>query len=124
MKKQIAKVFCPYCGNHALLVDSSRIYKQSYGMMWLCEPCDAYTGVHKSSPRFAPLGTLAKYELRELRKQVHAIFDPLWKKGKMTRNEAYAWLANRLGITKDVCHVAMFDEARCKQALLILKEPF
>ena len=117
---KIAVVFCPYCGNLASLIDSSEIYQRSYGYIWMCRPCDAYTGVHQSSPRYAPLGTLAKKELRELRKQVHAKFDPLWKKGKMTRKQAYFWLAKEMGIPEERCHVAQFSEEKCKKALVIL----
>jgi len=90
----------------------------------MCYKCDAYTGVHKSSPTFQPLGTLAKKELRALRSQVHALFDPLWKNKKMSRNEAYAWLSEQLNIPSQQTHVAMFDETRCRRAIQILKSPF
>ena len=115
-------VYCPYCGEEAKLVDSSVIYKQSYGMMWLCEQCDAYTGCHKSSKTFKPLGTLAKKELRDLRKDVHSSFDPLWKRGIMNRSEAYAWLANQMNLETKCCHVAMFDESKCRLAISIIEE--
>lgn len=117
---KIAAVYCPYCGKLADLVDSSEAYKVSYGYIWLCRPCDAYTGVHRDSPKFAPLGTLAKKELRYLRQMVHKKFDPLWKSGKMTRVKAYHWLAYQMGISSDRCHVALFCEAKCKKALAIL----
>ena len=124
MAKKTNKVYCPYCGNAAELVDSSVVYPQSYGMMWICMPCDAYTGVHRSSPTFKPLGTLAKKDLRKLRQQVHHMFDPLWKNGSRTRNEAYAWLAERMNLPKEKTHVAMFSESQCKMALKILDTPF
>lgn len=41
------KVVCPYCGRVAKYVDSSVIYYgHSYGMAYLCRPCNAYVGVH------------------------------------------------------------------------------
>jgi hypothetical protein len=119
-----AIVYCPYCTKQAALVDSSIIYKSSYGFIWLCQNCDAYTGVHKSSRTFKPLGTLANKETRELRKKVHALFDPYWKGGKMTRDQAYVKLASMLNIDKKICHVAMFDEVRCRQAIHLLQTPF
>ena len=37
------KVICPYCGRVAKYVDSSVIYYgHSYGMAYLCRPCNAY----------------------------------------------------------------------------------
>jgi len=122
--KPLPAPYCPYCGKPAELIDSIEIYRQSYGMIWMCRPCDAYTGTHKSSARFAPLGTLANAKLRKLRQQVHQVFDPLHQSGKMTRSEAYQWLSEQLGIKKERCHVAMFDEPLCKTALRILNKPF
>ena len=71
------KVVCPYCGQVAVLVDSSIVYGRSFGLIYLCAPCDAYVGTHKGSPRHAPLGTLANKELREARLKAHEILDPL-----------------------------------------------
>lgn len=118
------KVWCPYCGQAAELVDSSAVYRRSYGMIWMCQPCGAYVGVHSNSPTHAPLGTLANKELRLLRNQVHSKFDPLWRTGKMKRTQAYAWLAKKLNISQERCHVAMMDESRCRLALEILKDKF
>lgn len=52
------KVICPYCGRVAKYVDSSVIYYgHSYGMAYLCRPCNAYVGVHHGTDR--PKGSLA-----------------------------------------------------------------
>ncbi|MFB5268120.1 zinc-finger-containing protein [Paenibacillus enshidis] len=40
----------------------------------------AYVGVHDGTD--IPLGRLANRELRELKKQCHALFDPVWKNKK------------------------------------------
>lgn len=57
------KVVCPYCGRVAKYVDSSVIYYgHSYGMAYLCRPCNAYVGVHSGTDR--PKGSLANAELR------------------------------------------------------------
>lgn len=61
---------CPYCDNESELVDSEVVYGKSYGMMFLCSPCDAYVGCHKDSPNNRPLGTLANRSLRSLRKRL------------------------------------------------------
>lgn len=125
-------VICPYCGVPAKLVDSLEVYGRSYGMIWLCRPCDAYVGVHFGHSTYKPLGTLAKKELRRLRQLTHQWFDPLWelkmKRDNVSKHEArraaYEWLAEQLGISLEECHIGMFNEARCKHVIRILKRRF
>lgn len=109
------ELLCPYCGTHPEYVDSSVIYGKSYGMIYLCKPCDAYVGVHKGTD--TPLGRLANKELREWKKKAHEAFDPLWKHGGMKRSQAYEWLAGTLGIKKEHCHIGMFDVNYCKKTV-------
>lgn len=116
-------MLCPYCSDEAKLVDSLVIYRRSYGMIWLCGPCDAYVGTHKNSPTHAPLGRLANKALRDLKMRAHAAFDPLWQ-GKMRRDQcsktkarraAYTWLAEQLGIEVKACHIGQFDSELCQR---------
>lgn len=114
------EVYCPYCGKKAEYVDTIEIYGKSYGMAYLCRPCDAYVGVHDGTD--TPLGRLANRELRRWRNRAHAAFDPLWQKGpyRRRRNDAYAWLAGKMGLTKEETHIAMFDVEQCKQVIQIM----
>jgi hypothetical protein len=68
---------------------------------------------------------IAMRTLRRLRNQAHSFFDPLWK-AKMkrdncsqseARNAAYEWLSKKLGIERDRCHIAMFDETQCRRVI-------
>jgi len=119
---------CPYCKAATKLVDSIAVYRESYGLIWLCSPCRAWVGVHRGSEDGRPLGTPANSTLRNLRKWVHAVFDPYWKslvaqglsKGK-ARKRAYQRLAEGLGIDASDCHVGMFDEERCEDALKVCR---
>ena len=115
-------VICDYCGRKAELVDSKVIYGTSYGMMYLCRHCNAYVGCHKGTDR--PLGRLADAELRYWKKAAHAVFDPLWRKGRFQghRQAAYAWLADQMGLPVEQTHIGMFDIAQCKQAIKIVQE--
>lgn len=88
--------------------------------LWICvnyPDCDAYVGVHENSLNSKPKGTLANKTLRELRKDVHAVLDPLWKSGSMKRSEVYALLSKLLEIPPDTCHVGFFNETTCHLAL-------
>lgn len=113
---------CPYCGEYAEYVDSEIIYGKSYGMVYLCKPCDAYVGVHEGTCH--PLGRLANAELRKYKIQAHAYFDPLYKrkmekgysKGK-ARSKAYQWLSREMGIPAHETHIGMFDVGQCKKVI-------
>lgn len=106
---------CPYCGNTSVYVDSVQIYGKSYGMIYLCKPCNAYCGVHKGTDN--ALGRLANKELRHWKKETHKYFDIIWKEGHEKRNKAYEYLANHLGIDREECHIGMFDVDKCKEAV-------
>jgi hypothetical protein len=112
---------CPYCGKATEYVDSACIYGRSYGMIYLCRPCDAYCGVHKGTD--ISLGRLANRELRELKKRVHAEFDILWAPkpaGCFTRKQAYRWLADKMGLPIEETHIGMFSEELCRKAIVFL----
>jgi len=113
-------VICPYCGRKAEYVDSKVVYGRSYGMIYLCRPCDAYVGVHKGTDR--PKGRLADKELRYWKMVAHEAFDPIWQSKRMGRNEAYAWLAGRMGLRPEDTHIGMFDVPQCKKVIKICND--
>ena len=110
---------CTYCPGVMEERDSAVVYNgQSFGPILLCSnfpQCDARVGIRNGKP----LGTPARHELRELRKQCHAKFDPLWKEGDLSRTEAYQFLQKIMGlIDADDAHIAKFDESRCRRFLM------
>ena len=114
------KIYCDYCGQIADYVDSAIVYGgRSYGMIYYCRPCDAYVGVHKGSD--TPLGRLANANLRFWKKNAHAAFDPIWKRRRMTRSQAYSWLSAKMGLPPELTHIGMFDVDQCKQVVNIMK---
>lgn len=118
-KHEIYKVICPYDGTKALLIDSAEIYGVSYGYAYRCPKCGAFVGCHKGTS--SPLGTLADAELRAWRKKAHRAFDPTWKRGKMKRKAAYAWLSEQMGIDIDHTHIAMFNVDQCRRVVEIVE---
>ena len=115
---------CPFCSSTVSLVDSAKVYRRSYGFIYLCDRyprCDARVGCHPGSDK--PLGTLADRELRQWRSLAHRHFDPLWKSGIFTsRNAAYKWLAKAMGLPPAKTHVAMFDKRQCQKAIAIVSQ--
>lgn len=106
---------CPYCGNACRLVGGLEIYPHrpdlDHKKFWLCAPCDAFVGCHPNTTK--ALGTPAKPRLRALRKNAHAVFDPIWKNGLMTRKGAYAWLTRATHSGTQV-HIGEADEKLCE----------
>jgi hypothetical protein len=119
MNTDLAIPVCPYCGKLSQLVGGDRIYphrKDLYSKkFYLCDPCNAYVGCHQGTQK--PLGRLANKELRNAKMQAHRAFDPIWKSGQLSRSQAYAWLADRLGIPGDECHIGMFDVETCLEVV-------
>lgn len=109
-------MLCPYCEKEAKLVYGTKIYPHRpdlfYDNFWQCEPCGAHVGCHKNTEN--PLGTLANDFLRLKRSQAHRAFDTLWQDRHFkNRSAAYQWLASKLDISKDKCHIGMFDRYQC-----------
>ena len=105
---------CPVCGGGVKRVSETDIYRREYTgkEMVACEyypSCDTYVGTHKDSG--LPLGRLAGWVDRMKKKKAHKFFDPLWKEGHMTRPEAYAELAEYLGVPPEYCHMGMMNSS-------------
>lgn len=119
---------CPYCDRAAELVTGKAIYPHRPDLFgkffWQCKPCGAYVGCHPGTQN--ALGRLADAKLREAKQQAHAAFDPRWKGtgkdyGKRRRN-AYAWLAEQLGIAPANCHIGMFDVDQCRRVVEVCRQ--
>lgn len=111
-------IHCPYCGSKAIFSDAQIVYgRPGFGSVWLCADypaCDSRVSAHRNG---LPKGTLANKELREWRKKAHAAFDPWWQSGQVSRNQAYRWLGQQLGIQPKDTHIAMFSTEQCQQVI-------
>ena len=121
MKKR--KIKCPYCGQQAKLVQGDQLWPSrpdlKYRRFWRCALCDAHVGVHRNSYD-APMGKMANEKLRKARKSVHRRFDLLWINRDMNRDQAYRWLARRMGIKSRGCHIGFFSLNECRKAIEML----
>ena len=128
-RKAIARVKNPLpvpvvhdaCGGAVKIVNNETIYGRSFGdwpWAYRCERCGAYVGMHPFTA--IPLGTLADGPTRQARKRAKDAFNPMWQSGKMSRSDAYAWLARQLGIRRvDECHIAWFDVQMCDRVVAV-----
>lgn len=110
---------CPYCEATSAFVGGDTIYPHRPDLhskvFFHCEPCDAYVGCHPNTEK--PLGRLANAELRRAKMDAHKAFDHTWKNGSLSRPQAYAWLAKKLDIPGDDCHIGMFNVKMCKRVV-------
>lgn len=120
---------CPYCKATAEKVTGKEIYPHRPDLyplvFYRCTPCGAHVGCHRGTDK--PLGMLANADLRTARICAHEAFDQLWREklpGKMTRSQAYFWLADKLGLSVEKCHIGMFNEAQCRQVELAVEQRF
>jgi hypothetical protein len=108
------KVICPYCNQQAEYKSTKEFYGRDYGGgVYCCAPCQAYVGTHKATGK--PLGTLADRKTREWRLLAHARFDLLWKDGVMSRSDAYQWMQEAMGMTKEEAHIGNFGVEECER---------
>ena len=86
------KIICPKCGNVAQSVQTK------YGIRSNC--CDLWSWGK------APLTDAKTHKARRL---AHEAFDPIWKSKKLSRSGAYRWLAKKLKIPGELCHMKFMD---------------
>lgn len=111
---------CPYCHVPTEYKNSIEVYGVDYGMIYCCPQCGAYVGVHKGTDRAK--GRLANAELRRCKIEAHRYFDELYKRGLMTRREAYKWLSDQLGLPPEYTHIGMFNPETCAKVVDVSKK--
>lgn len=111
-------VRCWYCGRPAVMKTGAEVYGQpalKERKLWVCEPCGAWVGCHPGTEK--PLGELAKEDLRILRAKAHKIMDRFRHLSGFSRSKAYRFLREAMGMTADRCHIGMFNEEQCVEAM-------
>jgi hypothetical protein len=129
---------CQHCERVARLTNGAEIYPHrtdlAHKRFWKCDPCAAFVGCHppKDSERggmgdgTVALGRPANHELRNLRKAAHAAFDPMFREsaGRVSRRDAYTWLAGQLGMSYSECHIGHFTALQCQRVLMVMDAHF
>lgn len=103
------KAVCPV---HRVLLESEETV---YGLRWQC-PVDGCTVALWNGSTSTP----ADQKTRDARRTAHEAFDVLWRGpgAPFTRSGAYRWLRGELGLTREECHIGMFDFEQCRQVCL------
>ena len=85
-KEEIMDIYCCGCNKDtaARLTNGEEIYphrKDLYSLpFWKCDQCGNYVGCHhKTKNQTKPLGCIPTQEIKNIRKKIHTVLDPLWK---------------------------------------------
>lgn len=80
---------------------------------WKCDECNGIVGCHyKTNTPTKPLGCIPSPEIKNARKEIHKILDPLWEEKIYSRNDIYKMLTNYLGYTYHTAEIKNIEEAR------------
>lgn len=101
----------------ARLTDGKEIYSHRPDLhklpFWRCDTCGNFVGCHyKTANRTKPLGCIPTPELKNARREIHKILDPLWKKGLVNRSKLYGKLSFELGYEYHTAELRTLEEAR------------
>lgn len=80
---------------------------------WKCDKCHNYVGCHyKTKNRTNPLGCIPNKKIMEARRHIHALIDPAWKSGEISRDEIYNYLSEKTGRNFHAANIRTIEEAR------------
>jgi hypothetical protein len=114
--EEVMKVYCCECKKEIepRLKTGAQMYphrEDLYKLLFLqCIKCKNFVGVHKGTTN--PLGVIANQEIKNMRKKIHAVLDPIWKSGKIKRNELYKQLSDFLGWKYHTANIKSMDQAK------------
>jgi hypothetical protein len=90
---------------------------------YLVKVCHSIDGeIFKDGALLAVLQNIE--DTSDAKNAAHTAFDPIWKNGHMTRSEAYRWLSWKMRTEKLFCHISMFDQQQCQEAIAHCKRYF
>jgi hypothetical protein len=96
---------CPKCGQFSTTIITR------YGARSQC--CGLW------SWGYAPL---VDAETHEARKAAHESFDRVWRERQLSRGQAYRLLADRLGLSKEKCHMKLMDAETARRVPAIAEQ--
>jgi len=103
-------VLCDYCQAEAVLVDSAEVYHgKSYGMIWLCRPCQAWVSANTHLDN-QPNGRLAKADLRAAKRKLKTLVEAFVK--------AYSIMPAQVMDAKQLGQMDVYD---CNELILVVE---
>lgn len=119
------RIYCCACKNkiEARLTDGIEVYPHRQDLaslpFWKCDTCKNFVGCHhKTKNPTDPLGCIPNAEIKNARKLIHQILDPLWKQGRFKRHEIYKCISDLIGWRYHTAQIKTIEEARKIYAII------
>jgi hypothetical protein len=112
------KIYCCECKKwvKAELITADKIYYNRPDLgavyMWQCPKCSSFVGTHKNSKKHSPLGSMCDARLRNARKKIHELLDPLWRDLKCSRKEVYKKISKEIGHEYHTGEIRSIEDAK------------
>jgi hypothetical protein len=113
------RIYCCACGVDvaARLTDGREVYPHREDLrglpFWRCDACRNFVGCHhKTKNRTQPLGCIPSPEIKAARQHIHALLDPIWESGSMSRAALYKAISDQVGWTYHTAKIRTISEAR------------
>lgn len=113
------KIYCVACERKVMarLTDGREIYPRRKDLhtlpFWKHDKCGNYVGCHhQTKNRTHPLGCIPTQELKDARKHIHALLDPLWQSKQISRKQLYNRISEKVGRQYHTANTRSLDEAR------------
>jgi len=111
-------LYCTHCEKNikARLTNGAELYPHRADLaqlpFWVCS-CGNFVGCHhKTSDTTKPLGCIPTKEIKEERRHIHKLLDPVWKSGRISRKSLYAQISDKLGYPYHTAEIRSVEEAR------------
>lgn len=110
------KLFCCKCGqdSQVQLTTGEETYPHRKDLyhkpFWQCIYCSNFVGCHPNTTK--PLGVIPTKTIKEYRKKIHSLLDPLWQSKKYTRKEVYHQLSIVLGREYHTADLRTIEECK------------
>ena len=121
-QRHTSAVFCINCQKvvRAYKETGDKIYAHrpdlQHKIFYVCPNCLNYIGTHRDTGE--PLGTIPTPELRECRKELHTLLDPLWKYTKFDRSKVYEMVSEEIGYTFHIAQINNMEEYEAAKLII------
>lgn len=112
-------IYCCECATDvdAVLTNGAKVYPHRPDLrdlpFWMCQGCKSFVGCHhKTKDRTRPLGCIPSEDVKDARKWIHALIDPAWQSGAISRRSLYAALGAAIGREYHTADIRSVEEAR------------
>lgn len=112
-------IYCCSCelDVNARLTNGSEVYPHREDLsklpFWMCDYCGNSVGCHhKTSKPTTPLGCIPTPEIKKARSHIHALLDPIWQSGKISRSKLYRLVSDKVGWKYHTAKIRSIEEAR------------